>query len=84
MLCLVIAEPIRGKAHRAVSNAIKSGQLVSPKMLECADCGEPAECYDHRNYSLPLAVDAVCWRCNSRRGVGEYPKSLVESVVCFL
>jgi hypothetical protein len=29
-----------------------------------------AECYDHRSYYHPLAVDPVCKGCNNRRGPG--------------
>lgn len=34
----------------------------------CVDCGQPATCYDHRYYSLPLEVDPVCTKCNINRG----------------
>jgi hypothetical protein len=40
------------------------------------DCGDPAETYDHRDYTQPLLVDPVCLACNKRRGPGfPYPDS---------
>lgn len=55
----------------AVTKAIKSGLLSHPKKLLCADCGKPAYCYDHRDYTKPLSVDPVCKRCDCLRGAGE-------------
>lgn len=55
-------------AHLAVARAIRKGELPHPTTLKCVDCGEPAKCYDHRDYEKPLEVEAVCRRCNSRRG----------------
>jgi hypothetical protein len=37
---------------------------------KCVDCGNPAECYDHRDYTRPLKVEPVCKACNNRRGPG--------------
>jgi hypothetical protein len=56
-----------------VEAAIKRGLLPELNGLKCMDCGEPAECYDHRNYHHPLAVDPVCKGCNNRRGPGFPP-----------
>ncbi len=60
------------RAHYIVWLAIKRGTLAELSSLKCADCGAPAECYDHRNYFEPLKVEPVCKGCNSRRGPG-YP-----------
>lgn len=60
---------IRGPALRAVAKAIQDGRL--PKLdgsIPCADCGEPASVYDHREYAKPLEVTPVCQPCNVRRG----------------
>lgn len=57
-------------ARRAVTRAIEAGDLPQLSTLTCIDCGEPAECYDHRDYNQPLIVDAVCIGCNNRRGPG--------------
>lgn len=71
--CNAHANKIAGKAHCAVANAIKRGDLPSAKLCKCVDCGNPATMYEHRDYSKPLDVEPVCWRCNSRRWVGKYP-----------
>jgi hypothetical protein len=55
-------------AWKLVTAAIRYGFLPSPKTLICVDCGNPAECYDHREYAKPLDVAAVCNPCNLRRG----------------
>lgn len=60
--------PLRAVAHRKVHSAIYHGLLSHPKFLRCKDCGRQAQCYDHRDYDFPLAVDPVCWSCNSKRG----------------
>lgn len=67
-------EPIRRedsvqyRAHKAVAEAIRRGELPRPSSKCCTDCGSPATCYDHRDYSRPLEVQAVCRRCNALRG----------------
>lgn len=53
-----------GKVHAA----IKYGRLPSYLGKLCVDCGAPAQCHDHRDYSRPLDVEPVCWSCNRRRG----------------
>lgn len=59
------------EAHAAVRRAIVAGELDAPALHDCADCGNPAEQYDHRDYTKPLAVDPVCRSCNVRRGPAE-------------
>ena len=54
-------------ARNQVSNAICKGKLPHPTELKCVDCGDDAECYDHRDYYQPLSVEPVCMRCNSTR-----------------
>lgn len=56
------------RCSRKVNNAIRAGGLPAASSLDCEDCGERAEVYDHRDYSRPLAVAAVCESCNRRRG----------------
>jgi hypothetical protein len=65
-------DQLRREARWAVNKAIRAGWLPSPKELKCVDCGRDARCYDHRDYYQPLRVDAVCKRCDARRGPG-YP-----------
>jgi hypothetical protein len=55
-------------AHKAVARAIRKKQLPRPARCACVDCGAPAFCYDHRDYSEPLKVDPVCRSCNTARG----------------
>ncbi len=71
--CSDYAAKISRKAHYAVARAIKLGKLPKAKTCICVDCGVPATMYEHRDYSKPLDVQPVCWRCNSRRGVAKYP-----------
>ena len=61
----------RGDAHYVVRCAIKRGALRPAYELDCADCGAPADFYDHRDYSKPLKVEPVCHGCNNRRGPGK-------------
>jgi len=65
---------VKQKTHNTIRNitraAVKKGVLPHPRTLACLDCGNPAECYDHRDYNKPLAVDPVCRRCNNFRGAG--------------
>lgn len=55
-------------AAQAVFNAKKAGLLAPATAFKCADCDQPAECYDHRDYGRPLDVDPVCRSCNAMRG----------------
>jgi|SRR6185503_4964359 len=51
--------------------AVKIGFLPHPSLYICMDCKwRQAQCYDHRDYSKPLDVDAVCLACNSHRHRG--------------
>src|SRR5690242_18665294 len=63
---------LRRWAHAEMWKAIEDGRLprAADAGAKCMDCGEPATCYDHRNYYHPLAVDLVCKGCNNRRGPG--------------
>ena len=64
----------RQKACYAVQVAIKRGILLTlPHVhVHCVDCGQPATCYDHRDYDKPLDVRAVCQSCNLRRGPAKH------------
>lgn len=65
--CASIFERIKGRAAHPVWRAIRNGWLPHPKRVICRDCGKRAHGYDHRWYSRPLAVEAVCRSCNGRR-----------------
>jgi hypothetical protein len=56
------------EAHSAVRRAVKRGELQPATVFACVDCGKPAQCYDHRDYSKPLDVEPVCTSCNLKRG----------------
>lgn len=60
-----------------VRKARLAGDLPPPNKLKCVDCGKPAYCYDHRDYSKPLQVDAVCASCNKYRGAAKTEASEV-------
>lgn len=56
-------------ASDLVYAAIQRGELAKlDGSVACVDCGKPADVYDHRDYAKPLEVQAVCKRCNRRRG----------------
>lgn len=55
-------------AKQEVFKAVRDGRLPKVNSLDCVDCGAMAQCYDHRDYALPLAVVPVCRRCNWLRG----------------
>lgn len=61
---------LRDAAHKAIRIEIREGRMLPPTSCECVDCGEPAYCYDHRDYTKPLSVQPVCRACNNRRGPG--------------
>lgn len=54
----------RSKCHRAVSNAIKSGEL---NRLPCVRCGEAKSLAHHENYDEPLNVMWLCQPCHKQR-----------------
>lgn len=56
------------QAHVEVNKAVARGDLPAAATQTCADCGDPAAAYDHRDYSKPLDVEPVCNPCNALRG----------------
>ena len=70
-------------AHQAVAKARKQGLLADPRTLMCSDCEAQAIEYDHRDYSQPLVVSAVCRRCNLKRGpaAGQWGEEVPEKRV---
>lgn len=66
-----LAKPLAVDAHRILWSAINRKVLPHPRKAgPCVDCGKGAHCYDHRDYTKPLAVEPVCIRCNRLRGPG--------------
>jgi hypothetical protein len=83
----------RGDVHQQVAKAIKKGLIPHPKTVSCTDCGKPAFCYDHRDYTKPLDVSAVCKSCDIRRWPGfpyygrdtpEYAELFQRATIFFL
>jgi hypothetical protein len=80
------------KCGLATRSAILRGLLPPPTLFDCQDCGCRAKCYDHRDYSKPLEVEPVCWKCNTKRGPtslywelglrGILPKTVSSSHAC--
>ena len=66
----LVMQKRRSLAYKAVSRAVRDGTIPPARALKCVDCGAPALCYDHRDYSKPLMIEPVCRRCNSIRGPG--------------
>jgi predicted amidophosphoribosyltransferase len=66
--CYEAALPFISRAYYRVHAAVAAGKIPHPSTLICADCGAPAQFYDHRDYEKPLAVDPVCRGCNYKRG----------------
>ncbi len=62
---------LQAEAARAVAKAVRSGvlpQINGDAIVQCVDCGLPANGYDHRDYRKPLDVEPVCSSCNAYRG----------------
>lgn len=55
-------------AMAKICKEVREGRLIPAKSYRCADCGEQARDYDHRDYRKPLTVEPVCRSCNIRRG----------------
>jgi hypothetical protein len=55
-------------AAARLAKAIRQREILHPTAYTCVDCGQPAECYDHRDYTKPLDVAPVCKACNVNRG----------------
>lgn len=64
--------PRKAQTQCARVFAVAIRRNVLPRAIDastlCADCGRAAVMYDHRDYSRPLDVVAVCHSCNLRRG----------------
>jgi hypothetical protein len=58
------------RAYSQLHSAIRQGKIpkLDPAIHKCADCGKPANEYDHRDYNKPLQVEPVCYVCNKARG----------------
>jgi hypothetical protein len=69
--CEYLRERKKRDAHQVIAKATKDGLL--PKLdgaIQCVDCGDTAQHYDHRDYDYPLNAEPVCRSCNRKRGEG--------------
>ena len=74
--CYAPARKEKGRAHATLKTAISRGIVPAPNGV-CVDCGSVwARTYDHRDYSKPLDVELVCFRCNLKRGPATWPNLL--------
>lgn len=62
------AAAVQREACSAVAVAVRRGVLPLVSTLTCEDCGRAGEVYDHRDYTKPLQVVALCRSCNVLRG----------------
>ena len=67
-------------ANAAIALAVSRGELPRAKTLTCTDCGGPGFDWDHRDYSKPLEVQAVCRACNFKRGPALYVRPQYAAV----
>ena len=79
--CDVVYANLKTYCGTLVSTAIKTGRLPSPKGMLCKDCGGKADRYDHRYYSIPLEVDAVCRACNWKRGSAKDSLDMMRDLI---
>jgi hypothetical protein len=79
--CFSETSRIKMRAHSLVAYEIRAGRLakLASSDIRCVDCGEEAECYDHRDYRKPLDVSPVCDRCDAARGMGEPYRTLLNA-----
>ena len=82
--CNNLLQRANGRKSAAIKRAILSGLLKPPNQQLCADCGEPAKFYDHRDITKPLDVEPVCNGCNVRRGPPRINKEDLEKYLANL
>lgn len=56
--------PDRAKARLAVGRAVAKGSLIR---TPCIECGDPKVQAHHEDYSKPLVVEWLCFRCHRER-----------------
>lgn len=65
-------EPAKTKAHNAVSNAIRDGRL---HRQPCQLCGAAKVQAHHPDYSKPLDVEWLCFKCHREARHGQVTQS---------
>lgn len=71
--CAGVVAQYQNTGMYRVKLLIQQGVIQKPNVHACVDCGAPATCYDHRDYSKPWQVEPVCARCNNVRGAAVTP-----------
>ncbi len=59
-----LRHPDRNKARKAITNAIRDGELLPPSFFKCTFCPKQAQQYHHPDYSKPFDVQSVCKKCH--------------------
>ena len=59
--------PEKRAARKAISMAIRRGDLPRVSTCDCVDCGIQAAEYHHEDYSKPLEVEPLCKKCHVKR-----------------
>lgn len=77
--CYYARLPLQTAAYRELWRAKRDGRVGNVLGKLCMDCQAPASVWDHRDYSRPLDVDAVCWSCNNRRGPANWQPAQQEA-----
>ena len=72
---------IRAKALKKWTYERKVSFNEKVENYDCADCGQQAEEWDHRNYLRYMDVESVCHKCNCKRGTA-YPPANNEMFEC--
>ena len=60
--------PEKTRARNAVSNALRDGRLAR---LPCQHCGNPRSQAHHHDYSKPLDVEWLCFKCHREHAHGQ-------------
>ena len=58
--------PRKAKAHNAVSNALRDGELERPDICESCNVEGFVEAH-HKNYNKPLEVIWMCVKCHRKQ-----------------
>jgi hypothetical protein len=67
-------DPVKRRARNMAQGAIRRGIIVRPS--SCQDCGKVGATHaHHEDYSRPLDVVFVCYRCHGRRHRKPLPQS---------
>ena len=57
-----------------VMSKMREGYLPHANAFKCADCGQRAFAWDHRDYADPFYIEPVCRSCNWYRGPARFLK----------